>query len=79
MVRTGATFKDAAAEYMRWLEHDRTRKPSTLRDYHPLEARLVVLFDERDAVAGTDPVVDAGSACRGFLCCRSGGKARGHG
>ena len=33
MVRTGATFADAAAEYLRWLEHDRERKPSTLRDY----------------------------------------------
>src|SRR6202035_5472827 len=29
MVRTGATFADAAAEYMRYIEHDRGRKPST--------------------------------------------------
>jgi hypothetical protein len=33
MVRTGATFADAVAEYLRWLEQDRQRKPSTLRDY----------------------------------------------
>jgi integrase len=31
MVRTGATFADAAAEYLRWIEHDRARKPSTGR------------------------------------------------
>ena len=32
MRRTGATFDDAAAGYLRYLEHDRQRKPSTLRD-----------------------------------------------
>jgi len=31
-VRTGATFADACAEYLRFLEYDRQRKPSTLRD-----------------------------------------------
>lgn len=29
MVRTGATFSDAAAEWLRYLEQDRRRKPST--------------------------------------------------
>jgi hypothetical protein len=33
MVRTGATFADAAAEYLRYIEQDRGRKPSTLRGY----------------------------------------------
>ena len=33
MVRTGATFADAAAEYLRDIEHDRGRKPSTVRGY----------------------------------------------
>ena len=33
MVRTGATFADAAAEYLRYVEHDRERKPSTVRGY----------------------------------------------
>ncbi len=33
MVRTGATFADAAAEYLRYVEHDRARKPSTVRGY----------------------------------------------
>ena len=32
-VRTGATFREAAEEFMRFLEEDRQRKPSTLRDY----------------------------------------------
>ena len=31
-VRTGATFDDACDEYLRFLEHDRQRKPTTLRD-----------------------------------------------
>src|ERR1700739_4844248 len=33
MVRTGATFADAAAEWLRVIADDRERKPSTLRDY----------------------------------------------
>jgi integrase-like protein len=36
MVRTGAAFADAAAEYLRWIEYDRARKPSTVRDYHSI-------------------------------------------
>jgi hypothetical protein len=37
MVRTGASLTDAVVEYTRWLEHDRRRKPSTLRDYNHLD------------------------------------------
>jgi integrase len=33
LVRTGASVADACAEYLRYIEHDRQRKPSTLRDY----------------------------------------------
>ena len=33
MVRTGATFADAAAEWLRYVEHDRARKPSTVQGY----------------------------------------------
>jgi integrase len=45
MVQTGATFEDAASEYMRWLEHDRQRKPSTLRDYQSIiRAHLLPAF-----------------------------------
>ncbi len=45
MVRTGATFADAAAEYLRYIEHDRGRKPSTLRGYRSaIEAHLLPAF-----------------------------------
>ncbi len=33
-VKTGATFADAAAEWLRYVEHDRQRKPSTVADYN---------------------------------------------
>jgi integrase len=33
MVRTGATFADASAEWLRWAEHERACKPTTLTDY----------------------------------------------
>jgi integrase len=38
---TGATVADAAAEWLRWAEHDRACKPSTLSDYR-LSARRIV-------------------------------------
>jgi integrase len=45
MVRTGATFSDAAEEYLRWLREDRQRKPSTLRDYRSIiNAHLLPAF-----------------------------------
>src|SRR5437667_10514757 len=47
MVRTGATFADAAAEYLRYVEHDRGRKPSTVRGYRSvIEAHLLPAFGE---------------------------------
>ena len=36
MVRTGATFADAAAEWLRYLEVDRRRKPSTVEGYRSI-------------------------------------------
>jgi len=48
MVRTGVTFADAAGEYLRWLEFDRERKPSTVRDYRStVRAHLVPAFGSR--------------------------------
>ena len=45
LVRTGATFADAAAEWLRYIEHDRGRKPSTLRGYRStLNAHLLPAF-----------------------------------
>jgi hypothetical protein len=48
VVRTGATFADAVAEYMRWLEQDRARKPTTLRGYESImRAHLLPAFGRR--------------------------------
>jgi integrase len=33
MVSSGVTSERACEEYLHWLEHDRQRKPTTLRDY----------------------------------------------
>ncbi len=45
MVRTGATFADAAAEWLRFIEEDRVWKPSMLSDYRSaLEAQLLPAF-----------------------------------
>jgi integrase len=33
LVRTGATVADASAEYLRYVEHDRARKPTTVNGY----------------------------------------------
>jgi integrase len=48
MVATGATFADAAAEYLRYAEQDRGCKPSTLRDYRSrITSRLLPEFGDR--------------------------------
>ena len=48
MVRTGVTFADAASEYLQWLQGDRNRKPSTVRDYgSTIRAHLVPAFGSR--------------------------------
>lgn len=42
MMRTGATFADAASEWLRYLEQDRGRKPPTLQGYRSaLRANLL--------------------------------------
>jgi integrase len=48
-VRTGATFSDAAAEWLRYVTNDRDVKPSTLRDYQSVAERLVKEFGELPA------------------------------
>ena len=40
-VRTGATFADAAAEWLRYVEHDRKRRPSTVSDYRGVIAHAL--------------------------------------
>jgi integrase len=44
MVRTGATFADAAAEWLRYVEHERACKPSTMDDYRQMVGRLNLVF-----------------------------------
>ena len=51
MVRTGATFADAAAEFLRYAEHDRALKPSTLRGL-PLGDPLLPAAGVRRAAPG---------------------------
>ena len=42
------TFRDAAAEWLRFIEEDRERKPSTLKDYRStLNARLLPAFGDQ--------------------------------
>src|SRR3954463_7226406 len=41
MVRTGATVADAAAEWLRWAEHERDCKPSTMDGYRGT-AKLII-------------------------------------
>ena len=45
MVRTGVSFADACDEYLRYVEHDLDRKPSTLCDYRSvIRAHLLPAF-----------------------------------
>jgi len=44
-IRTGATFADAAAEYLRYIEVDRGRKATTVQDYRSvIETHLMPAF-----------------------------------
>lgn len=47
LVATGASFSDATAEWLRYVEHDRACKPSTLADYRSVvRAHLLPSFGE---------------------------------
>ncbi len=57
--RTGATFADAAAEFMRYVEHDRRRKPSTLDGYRSIvRTHLVPALGEMPLESVTTPVIE---------------------
>jgi integrase len=59
LVRTGATFADAAAEWLRYVEHDRGRKPSTLRGYRSaLNAHLLPAFGSMPVESVTAEVIE---------------------
>jgi integrase len=48
LVRTGATFADAAAEFLRYVEHDRRRKATTVATYDAItRAHLLPAFGPR--------------------------------
>jgi integrase len=59
MVRTGATFAEAAAEYLRYVEHDRGRKPSTVQGYRSvIEAHLLPAFGSMPVEAVTTEAIE---------------------
>ena len=63
-VRTGATFANATAEYLRYVEQDRGRKPSTLRGYRSaIQAHLLPAFGELPVEEVTSEVIERWMAC----------------
>jgi Phage integrase, N-terminal SAM-like domain len=47
LVRTRAAVADAAAEYLRYIEHDRERKPSTVQGYRwIIDAQILPTFGQ---------------------------------
>ncbi len=57
---SGVTFADAAAEWLRYVEHDRQRRPSTIRDYRiVVDKVLVPVLGEAPLAAITSAHVDA--------------------
>jgi len=75
LVRTEVTFTDAAAEYLRYCEHDRGCKPSTLRDYRSnLEAHLLPAFGNQALEAVTPRSIDAWRASLPGLSSRTKNK-----
>jgi integrase len=60
MVRTGATFADAAAEWLRYVEHDRRRKPSTLVGYKSIvRFQLLPVFGELPIESITPSLIES--------------------
>jgi len=60
MVRTGATFADAAAEYLLYIEHDRNRKPTTLPGYRSIiHAHMLPAFGETALESITTPKIES--------------------
>jgi integrase len=60
MVRTGATFADAAAEWLRYVEHDRGRKPSTVQGYRSIvRSELLPRFRSMALEDVTPEVIEA--------------------
>jgi integrase len=65
-VQTGATFADAAAEWLRYIEQDRGRKPSTVAGYHVIvRSQLLPAFGDRPLESITPAVVESWLASLG--------------
>jgi integrase len=60
MTRTGATFADAAAEWLRYIEHDRRRKPSTVNGYQAIvRSQLLPTFGSMPIESITPSTIEA--------------------
>ena len=57
MVQTGATFADAAAEWLRYIEHDRGRKPSTVAGYHAIVRSLLLPTFAKESIESITPAM----------------------
>ncbi len=58
-VRTGATFADAAAEWLRYIEQDRRRKPSTVAGYKAIvRGQLLPAFGELPLESVTTSMIE---------------------
>jgi len=63
LVRTGVTVDEAADEFLRYLEHDRSRKPSTITGYRWLiKARIHPAFGDWQIEDVTPAAVESWSA-----------------
>jgi integrase len=60
MVLTGATFADAAAEFLRYIEHDRDRKPTTVTGYRSsIRSQLLPVFGEMPVESITTSMIES--------------------
>src|ERR1700754_2981399 len=74
MVRTGVTFADACAEYLRYVEFDLDRKPSTVIDYRSIiRAHLLPAFGSLRLEDLTTDRIEAWKATQ-TVCNRSKSK-----
>jgi integrase len=59
LVKTGVTFEDAAAEWLRYIEHDRNRKPSTIAGYRSIvRSQLLPAFGSMPLESITTVVIE---------------------
>lgn len=59
LVRTDVTFEEAASEWLRYIEHDRERKPSTIAGYRALlRSQLLPAFGDLPIESITTPTIE---------------------